>query len=337
MLNPPDLLGAPAFCGTALAQSLLAEPLRLIDIGARDGVHDTFLALGKLARVLAFEPDEAGYQALLADQSLTNRLAEAIIRPEALGDGTRLPFHLMSKPTNHSLLRTNDTLVDRYRMELFRNVGSFEIDTHRLDDIVSGPAPGFGEIVKIDTQASEHLILSHAPNMLRETTVAVVAEVWFCEIYQGQPLFHDLCQLLAGFGLGFYGFTSFFLRSGKRLDKRQSIGRERALYADAVFLRDPFDQPDPVMSTRHRAVLFVAACATGYFDLALEVAATVADPREAAALAATVHHCAAADPTALLAAANAAVAAATVPADTMVALGQFADRWRSTFDYGDIR
>jgi FkbM family methyltransferase len=333
MLTPPDLLSAPGFRATALAQTLLAEPLRLIDIGARDGVHDTFLALGKLARVLAFEPDAEGFQALVADQTLANRLAEAIIRPEALGDGTRRPFHLMSKPTNHSLLRTNDTLVDRYRMELFRNVGSFEIDTHRLDDIVAGPAPGFGEIVKIDTQASEHLILSHAPTMLRDTTVAVVAEVWFCEIYEGQPLFHDLCQLLAGFGLGFYGFTSFFLRSGKRLDKRRFLGRERALYADAVFLRDPFDQADPIVSDRQRAVLFVAACATGYFDLALEVAATLPD---AAALRASVHHCAAVDAAGLLATARAALAAAETPDDTMVALGRFADRWRSTFDYGDV-
>ena len=333
MLTPPDLLSAPGFRETSLARSLLADPLRLIDIGARDGVHDTFLALGKLARVLAFEPDREGYQELIADQTLADRLAEVIIRPEALGDGTRRPFHLMSKPTNHSLLPTNDTLVDRYRMELFRNVGSFDIDTHRLDDIIARAAPGFGEIVKIDTQASEHLILSHAPTMLRETTVAVVAEVWFCEIYAGQPLFHDVCRLLADCGLGFYGFTSFFLRSGKRLDKRQFLGRERALYADAVFLRDPFDQPAGRLSERQRAALFVAATATGYFDLALEVAATLGD---SASLAAAVQHCARPDADAVLAAAQAAIAAAEASPNPLLDLGRFADRWRSTFDYGDM-
>lgn len=340
MLTPPDLAALPSFQTTRLAERLRREPLRLIDIGARDGVSDLFLALGKLARVLAFEPDEEGFAALSEDRALRERLAEVLLRREALGDGTRRPFHLMSKATNHSLLPTNPTLVDRYRMELFRPAGAIEMDTSRLDDIVgsTGGAPGFGEIIKIDTQASEHLILSHAPQMLADTTIAVIAEVWFCEIYQGAPSFADLCQLLQPAGLTFYGFTSFFLRSGKRVDKRTSLGRERALYADALFVRDPLDQSTPVAPQRHWDVLFVAAVLTGYFDLALEISPRVGDADDLAALSTVVHTAAAAPAADLVAEAQAAFAAAAAdPANAMVALGRFVDRWRSTFDYGDVR
>ena len=341
MLTPPDFHGIPAFAGSKLARALLADPLRIIDIGARDGVHEMFLPLGKLAKVLAFEPDQEGYDALLADQELKQRMADVIIRPEALGDGTNVPFHLMSKATNHSLLRTNDVLVERYNMALFRNVSSFDIDTSRLDDIVTGPAapcPGFGEIVKIDTQASEHLILSHAPTMLRDTTIGIIAEVWFCEIYENQPLFHDLCALLKPFGLTFYGFTSFFLRSGKRLDKRDHLGRERALYADAIFLKDPLDQARPVISDRHFAVLFLFACMTGYFDLALELAQRLEDDTERAALIAAINHFARIDPAIILDQARHVVEQApSDPNGPAVALGRFVDGWRGYFDYGDVR
>lgn len=341
MLPPPNFHASAAFSNSALFRSLLADPLRIIDIGARDGVHEMFLPLGKLAKVLAFEPDQEGYEALIADQSLKQRMADVVIRPEALGDGTRVPFHLMSKATNHSLLRTNDVLVERYKMELFRNVSSFDIDTSRLDDIVAGPqapCPGFGEIVKIDTQASEHLILSHAPTMLRDTTIGIIAEVWFCEIYENQPLFHDLCALLKPFGLTFYGFTSFFLRSGKRVDKRNHLGRERALYADAIFLKDPLDQAVPTMSQRHFAILFLFACMTGYFDFALELAQQMADHEERRHLITAVGQFSQIEPTEILKQAEQIIAqASTDPNGPAVAIGRFVDGWRSYFDYGDVR
>jgi len=341
MLAPPKFHDSAAFTSSALFRSFLANPLRIIDIGARDGVHEMFLPLGKLAKVLAFEPDQEGYEALVADQELKQRMADVIIRPEALGDGTRVPFHLMSKATNHSLLRTNDVLVERYKMDLFRNVSSFDIDTNRLDDIVAGPqapCPGFGEIVKIDTQASEHLILSHAPTMLQETTIGIIAEVWFCEIYENQPLFHDLCALLKPFGLTFYGFTSFFLRSGKRVDKRNHLGRERALYADAIFLKDPLDQAIPALSERHFAVLFLFACMTGYFDFALELAGRVADPSEQQALVSAIGEFSRIEPDEIRQQAQNAVAQASTDANgAAVAIGRFVDGWRSYFDYGDVR
>lgn len=341
MLKSPDFHGTPAFLQTRLYRDLIASPLRIIDVGARDGVHELFLPLGKLAKVLAFEPDEEGFAELAADETLNGKMSEIVISPKALGDGTRQKFNLMTKATNNSLLRTNDVIVNRYSMELFRNVSHIEIDTHRLDDIIGGKdarAAGFGEIVKIDTQASEYMILSNAPNMLANTTVGVIAEVWFAEVYENQPLFHDLCALMTKAGLTFYGFTSFFLRSGKRLDKLSSLGRERALYADAIFLRDPFDKADGKVASRHFASLFVFAMITGYFDLALELIGQLDDPDEAEKLRATVAHFSHFDVDAVKASAEQAVAQLD-PANksSLLPLMRFIDQWRSYFDYGDVR
>jgi len=341
MLNSPDFHGVPAFIETRLYRDLLAEPLKIIDVGARDGVHELFLPLGKLAKILAFEPDAEGFAALEADDTLKGQMAEMVISPRALGDGTRQKFHLMTKATNNSLLRTNDVLVERYRMELFRYVSYIEMDTHRLDDIVGGDEPraqGFGEIIKIDTQASEHMILANAPNMLSNTTVGVIAEVWFTEVYEDQPLFHDLCALMQAAGLTFYGFTSYFLRSGKRVDKMSSIGRERALYADAIFLRDPLDKAGAKLAPRHFATLFVFAMINGYFDLALELIETLDDAEEAAKLRATVAHFGRID----LAQIKYDVQSAANQIDvadnsSLLPLGRFIDQWRNYFDYGDVR
>jgi FkbM family methyltransferase len=326
------------FSATAIGRALHAAPIGVIDIGARDGVHEMFYPLGKLAHILAFEPDPEACAELQCDAGLNRHFASVTLRAEAVGDGTDVPFHIQAKPTNNSLLLPNPDLVERYHMDLFRNLAHERIATRRLDDIVFEPGAGrerAGEIIKIDVQGSEQLIFQHASRVLSENTVALVSEVWFCEIYKGQALFHDVCGLLARLGLSFYGFTSMFLRSGKRLDKRYCLGRERALYADAVFIRDPFDHPRMNASERHIAVLLAFALVSGYFDLALE-AAEICDKADRDRLARLVHRMAEPDIDGLLQFAEAAVKSAHDDRGRAnIVLGKLADRWRGVFDFGD--
>lgn len=329
----------PLFAETWVGRALAADPACVIDVGARDGFHPMFQRLGKLAAVLGFEPDTEACAALRHDESLAELFAAVHVEPLALGSGGVERFHLFSNPNNNSLLPPNLLVTNRYAMKMFDYRTSIEIETHRLDDVVfdeAGALGGFGEFIKLDTQGTEQLILEHATRVLEQNTVGLVAEVWFCEVYRDQPLFHHLCAYLERYGFRFYGFPSFFLRSGKRLDKRHQVGRERALYADAVFLRDPLDLPDMGIEPRRAALLIAFAVITGYFDFALELSEAFGG-EDRAKLAAVIRDCAAADVD--TAAAHLRAAAKVLdasPSDAMVAMGRFADRWRSGFDYTDV-
>lgn len=334
-----NLENSTAFLDSWVGKTLQADPVRVIDVGARDGFHPMFHKLGRLAHLLGFEPDTEAFAALQRDVEVSTPFSAVHIEPMALGAGGRQKLYTFSNPNNNSLLPPNLAMTSRYAMNMFELNGSIDVTTHRLDDVIfdeTKDLSGFGEFIKLDTQGSEQLILEHAPRMLRRNTVGLVAEVWFCEVYKDQPLFHDLCGFLAQFGLRFYGFQSFFLRSGKRLDKRSHIGRERALYADAVFLRDPFDGTGEEVTQRQAALMMVFAIIAGYFDFALELAdAFGGEDRDD--LKAAIRSFARADvavAAADLQRTTSAVAGSTENA--MVEMGRFADRWRSTFDYTDV-
>ena len=46
-------------------------------------------------------------------------------------------------------------------------------------------------------------------------------------------------KYLREWDFSFFGFTHLATRSRKGLDKHNTLGRERALWADAVFFKDP--------------------------------------------------------------------------------------------------
>src|SRR5262249_27536117 len=132
----------------------------------------------------------------------------------------------------------------------------------------------WGEFIKLDTQGTEFEILQGARKTLKARTVAVLAEVEFCQAYAGQRLFSEVELLLRSLGFSFYGFTTFHVRSRKLLEKSREGGRERAFYADAVFFKDPLPggPPGAALSERGQRLLFCCALLLGYHDFALELA-----------------------------------------------------------------
>jgi len=132
--------------------------------------------------------------------------------------------------------------------------------------------PAWGEFLKLDTQGTEFEILQGARRTLRERTVAIFAEVEFCQIYRQQKLFSDIEVFLRREGFSFFGFHSTHERSRKFLDKRRMIGRERLLHADAMFFRDPLAAAQAGgMTARQTNVALVCAMLCGLFDFALEI------------------------------------------------------------------
>ena len=336
----------PDFAASAPGRSLAATPLGFVDVGARGGVHPLVEPLARCTAVLGFEPaaDEcARLRTELVIQGSPWACCE--IEPQALGD-RRGPaeLHILSAPTNSSLRPPNDPFTRRYGMAKWSVLGREPLETTTLDHVLfeeRAEETFWGELLKLDTQGTEYEILDGARRTLTERTVAVVSEVSFCELYRGQRLFSEVEVLLRALGFSFYGFASLHHRSQRMLDKRHAAGRERLLYADAVFLRDPLPGgPASALPTGERrlSTLFTSALLLGYGDFALELARTTwADGAERSRIESLVRRTSAHAPTA---AREAALALAedvrTTPELANVAVGRFVDARRWCWNYDDV-
>jgi len=102
-----------------------------------------------------------------------------------------------------------------------------------------------------------------------------VVEVEFCSIYSDQPYFSDIEQFLRKKGFSFYGFCDQQHRSCKNLDKRKYIGKERLVWANAIFFRDPYDHERDnacsVVDERQEKSLILSAILLEYMDFAIEI------------------------------------------------------------------
>jgi len=321
------------FPQTRLFQDLRADPVGLIDIGARWGVSEVFRPAAEIFDVLAFEadPDEAERLIRSADAPWS-RLT---ILPHALADERRLvTLHLLRRANNSSIFPVDLRWYDRYSLKGFEQEKEIELPAVPLDDVVFGGAGGarWGEILKIDTQGAELLILQGAERTLAERTQCILCEASFFTVYQGAPLFSELELHLRQRGFSFYGFLDVQQRSTRRLDKRTTRGRERFMQADAVFFKDPVGGN---RDARALDVLVLAATLFGFFDFALEVAAL--QPSPAADADRAIRQLASVTSPDVLAELNDVNDRISKnPADANVRLGQLVDRLRDVHTYHDV-
>jgi hypothetical protein len=237
----------------------------------------------------------------------------------------------------------NQPFVTRYNMKRFSQVGELPLVARTLDDVIFGDLgheTHWGEVIKLDTQGTEYEVLQGAKRTLQERTVALFVEVEFCPIYAGQKLFSELELMLRSYGLAFYGFHSTHERSCKLLDKRRFLGRERLLFADAVFFKDPLQAGNAVSpNKRGEHVLFVCALVLGYFDFALELAkhTFAADAVTRRDVTRLVEELAYNDPNAARMAARGLLDKIDAhPELANVAVGRFVDERRAVSDFRDV-
>ena len=334
----------PLFMKTSAYATLKKQPMGFLDIGARGGAHPLVEPCADITAVLGFEPDEEACAEILADKTIHQNWGRFDLEPIALADKAgEAELHLIAAPTNHSLRAPNTDFTHRYKMPKWEEVGRWPLKTERLDAILFGKRARenfWGEFIKNDTQGTEYEIFEGSPATLRERTVAIVCEVAFCELYQGQKLFSDVERQLRAHGFAFYGFHTFHTRSLRQIDKKTGRAAERAMYADAVFFKDPlpgsaYGKP---LSTRQNQVLFTCALLLGYYDFALELASkTWADEKEAAIIRQLVGDLAHYDPK--QAASDVAALSAQVgknPERANQLVGKFVDARRKYFDYDDV-
>lgn len=128
--------------------------------------------------------------------------------------------------------------------EMFEVMERLPVDLRRLDgiDALRDPQFPYPDVLVIDTQGSELDILQGGAETIAASTLAIITEVSFSPLYEGQPLYGDLARTLHEWGFVLAGFlepvsyqpfpTPFALR-----------GNGFLMNADALFLRRPTRLP----------------------------------------------------------------------------------------------
>ena len=210
-----------------------------VDVGAMllEGAVDPFARLNKLGRlnVIGFEPQPAECDKLNA-LALPGRK----YLPYVIADGTRRRFYQTNTGMTSSLLAPNLKFAQLFNSlaELMEVVATGFVNTIRLDDVAEIRAQGC-DLLKLDTQGSEAEILAHAGETLKSCLI-IQTEVEFVQLYEGQPLFADVDQLLRARGFMFHRFLGLAGRTYKPLMLNNDPGAamSQQLWSDAVYVPD---------------------------------------------------------------------------------------------------
>ncbi len=210
-----------------------------VDIGAMllEGDVDPLVRLNKLGRlnVIGFEPQAAECEKLNALALPGRRYL-----PYAVANGMRRSFYVTNTGMTSSLLRPNLRIAQLFNnlAELMQVVATPLIDTVRLDDVAEIRAQGC-DLLKLDTQGSEAEILANASETLKRCLI-IQTEVEFVPLYEDQPLFADVDQLLRSRGFMFHRFLGMAGRTYKPLmvNDNPNAALSQMLWSDAVYVPD---------------------------------------------------------------------------------------------------
>lgn len=219
----------------AWAREHLEQPLLIVDVGAQklddeSDVYSNIAACGVPHRIIGFEP-------------LEHRMEEARVRqgadhitflPYFIGDGGSYTFYINQPDATSSLLPLNEAVTtELINLSHLRTERTEGVTTKTLDEALT--AETTVDFLKLDIQGFELKTLQSASQVLRRTNV-VHCEVFFAELYQGQPYFSELEQFMRQSGFTFVDF-SYLCRYAYHGDHADSL--DRLGWGDAVFLRNP--------------------------------------------------------------------------------------------------
>lgn len=271
-----DGLTAAGFFDTSFANALRDTPVGIVDVGARWGVSDLFRSIAALSSVTAFEADKAEAIRICAKETAGDWADFDVIEGALGARAEEVEFHILARANNSSVYPVREAVAERYAIQGFDLTRTERVAVQALDAVVEAMGDAgktVGEIIKLDIQGGEYDVLEGAADILRTRTAGLICEVQFMPCYEGIKQFAEIDLLLRESGLVLYGFLDGQERATKRLDKRQTLGRERLIQADAVYLYDPLDTPTPTkqIDVRRAQVSVVFAVLLGYFDFALEM------------------------------------------------------------------
>ena len=212
------------------------DRLRLVDVGARDGVDPRWAAFASVIEVVAFEPDEAECERLNREAGSLPYPARFL--PQALGREAAqdVPFHVANWPVASSIYPPNEAFLRSFpeARALLATREVRRIATTTLDS--ASVEHGFGcDVLKLDVEGAELDVLRGGDAVLGKALVLEV-EVELNPIFEGQPLYADVDAHLRERGWTLQGLRRTSWRRGARLDPAESGDGGQIVAADALYL-----------------------------------------------------------------------------------------------------
>lgn len=204
--------------------------VRLMDIGARGGIHPRWKPFYPLLEVRAFDADADECRRLNQE----HHPYRIFYMPVALGavNGEKRSLHITKAPGCSSLLLPNTELCSKFPFGSEMEVVSVQsVTLSRLDTVCPDFQPDF---IKVDTQGTELEIL-HGAGRLLESVIGVELEVEFVHQYVGQPLFADVDAFMRSRGFSLRGLRRSLWRQDA--PHTHSFGGQ-LVHGDALYLRN---------------------------------------------------------------------------------------------------
>ena len=219
-----------------LDEYLGADRLRLLDVGARDGVDARWDRFAAVIDVTAFEPDEAECERLNRESGALAYPARFL--PHALWREVAddVPFHVANWPVASGLYPPNEEFLRSFpeARALLATREVRGISTSTLDRVRE--EKGFGcDVLKLDVEGAELDVLRGGDEVLAQA-LALEVEVELNPLFEGQPLFADIDAHLRERGWALQGLRRTSWRRGARLDPAESADGGQIVAADALYL-----------------------------------------------------------------------------------------------------
>ena len=176
----------------------------IVDIGANDGAYSEYLSdFFAPAVVHAFEPLPSCQEPLAAlSKKLPNLTVHQVALADAPGEAT---FFENGYAPASSLLRVSD--LSRQVFPETERETAVTVRLARLDDVLPVDTLKRDIMIKIDVQGVEDRVIKGGRAVFSAARIVLV-EMSFVPIYQGQPLFEEIHELLEGCGLRLAGFKN---------------------------------------------------------------------------------------------------------------------------------
>ncbi|OKH55463.1 hypothetical protein NIES2101_03485 [Calothrix sp. HK-06] len=160
--------------------------------------------------------------------------------PLALSDSIgKSTLYITKYPGCSSLYPPSESYIKRFagNSGLIELVDTVELETTTLDTYCSTECIEEIDFIQLDVQGAELSVLKGASSIMERSTLGIITEVEFTELYTGQPLFGDIDVYLRQ-----QGFTLFDLSSQHRDIRRSLLASEKhqgvLVWSDAFYFRD---------------------------------------------------------------------------------------------------
>ncbi len=263
---PKMMRGARKRCATLLQAFSLDRPMQIGDVGARMLAKPPYHMLMEQggAHLVGFEPDDGAFEKLAEIDAPNTTYVQAAIGRSGPATFYRHPIGSLSSlfPIHAPSAR----FLGKFRWT-DRDVKHIPVDVMALDDVEEIDRL---DVLKMDLQGGELDVLEGGAQTLSQA-VAVIPEVRFHQMYEGEPLWADLDRKLREMGFVLHKFL--FAKSVTLPSQFKNRFTKRAIASqlldgDAVYIRR-LDDIENVSSEQLKYLTLAADSIFLSYDLVL--------------------------------------------------------------------